>query len=181
MEKDAHYFWVGLFVVVTLTMLTGFVIWLMGTQGNARDYEHYTVYFTDAVTGLEEGSNILYQGVKVGKVMKLRLDKEQANLVKVDAEIARDAPVHAGTRAQIEMQGITGLVHLELKTDPQDKKPPLHKKDERYPVIQGTGSQWTQAMDDLPVITQHIREITAKINSLLNKQTIERLSKFLGG
>jgi phospholipid/cholesterol/gamma-HCH transport system substrate-binding protein len=181
MEKNAHYFWAGLFVVAAFAALTGFLVWLMGAQGDARDYARYTVYFTDTVTGLEEGSGVQYQGVKVGRVLKLRLDGKREELIKADIEVRKETPVHAATKAYIAMQGVTGVVHVELKGEPRDDKPPRRRDDEAYPVLEGTSSQWSRAMDDLPVITQQIREITAKINSLLNEKNMQTLTKLLGG
>jgi phospholipid/cholesterol/gamma-HCH transport system substrate-binding protein len=136
MEKDARYFIVGLFVSATIAALAGFLIWLMGPQDD-KNYNFYTIHFTESVSGLEEGANVEYKGVKAGKVLKMRLSPERSDLVRVDIGVRKDIPVRAGTQASLEMLGLTGLVRLQLATDPQDKRPPPHPEGEKYPVLQG--------------------------------------------
>jgi phospholipid/cholesterol/gamma-HCH transport system substrate-binding protein len=177
MEKGAHYFLVGIFVSISLAALTGFIIWLMAGGRHTRHPDHYTVYFTDPVSGLEEGGAVEYKGVEVGKIMELRLTPGRPELVKVDVEVDNKTPVRAGTKVALEMRGITGLVSLQMVTEPGDNRPPERRDGEKYPVLEGAGSQWAKAMQDLPLITKQMKEVSGKINAFLNKKNMTSLDQ----
>ena len=98
MEKDAHYFTIGVFVSVTLLALVGFSIWLAGVHDFAR-HERYTIYFTEPVSGLDEQATVKYKGVEVGKILGMRLTPMRNDLVKVDVEVKADTPVRSRTIA----------------------------------------------------------------------------------
>ena len=163
MEKDAHYFRVGLFVGICLLALGGFIIWLMGSNG-FKHYDRYTVYFTDSVAGLNDDGVVKYKGVDMGKIVDIRISPDHANLVKVDIEVKRDTPVRAETKAEIQMQGITGQSYIELSTDSLDGKPPQATADERYPVLHGSGSQFAKFLDDMPALSRQLITSLGAIN-----------------
>lgn len=155
MEKDANYFRVGVFVSVSLLCLGAFIIWLMGSHG-FKHYDRYTVYFTDPVSGLNADGVVKYKGVDVGKVVDIRLSPDRANLVKVDVEVKEGTPVRAETKANIQMQGITGQSYIDLATESLDGKPPPRMPDERYPVLRGSGSQLAKFFDDMPNLSREL-------------------------
>ncbi len=140
MEKDARYFAVGLFVTISFMALVGFLIWLISPK-DADDYSYYTVYFTASVGGLEEGSDVRYRGIPVGKVEELRFSDEHTELIKVDIAIDKETPVRKNTKVFMAMQGVTGRIHLELETLSGDKNPPGTPEGEMYPVLKGEGSR----------------------------------------
>lgn len=174
MERTAHYFIVGLFVTATLLALVFFLIWLAGAR-DARSFDMYTVEFRDSISGLEEGSNVQYKGVKVGKVMKLRLVPEDHELVLVDIGVDKATPVHAGTEVTLEAQGITGLVRLEMASKNGVTQPPPLREGNPYPVLKGRGSRLYKALEDIPAITQEVLAISKKLNEFLDEETLAAL------
>ena len=178
MEKDAKYFIVGIFVTISLAALVGFLIWVAGVH-NQRSYTNYTLYFTDAISGLKIGSAVQYKGVEVGKVSAIRLSPDREDLVKVDISVDEQTPVRAGTKASLGMQGVTGMVFVLMTTDVNDDQPPPRVEGERYPVIPGSGTQLSKILDSIPQITQQVLEITKKLNSILDEGNVESLSKTL--
>lgn len=163
MEKDAHYLRVGVFVSVALLMLGGVIIWLMGSHG-FKKYEHYTIYFTDPVGGLNDDGLVKYKGVDVGKISKIRITPEKPALVKVDIEVREGTPVRERTKANIQMQGITGQSYIELATESLDGPPPARVAGERYPVLQGSGSQLAKFFDDMPTLSRQLIGALGSIN-----------------
>ena len=174
MEKNAHYFVVGVFVTVALLGVFMFLIWLASPH-DERTYDYYTVQFKDSISGLEEGSSVDYKGVKVGKVIKMRLTPENDEIVYVDIGIDKNTPVHAHTKATLETQGITGLVRIELSTRQDDTGPPEHREGQKYPVLIGEGSKLYLALEDLPDITNKIVDITKKFDEFLDTETVAAL------
>lgn len=172
MEHKAPYALVGLFVCALVAALIGFLIWMQGDK--EENYANYTVYFTDSVSGLEEGADVDYKGVTVGKVDGMRLAPEDENLVKVDISVKEGTPVKSTSIAKLNMVGVTGLTNLELQPpDKGDKKAPMTKKGEPFPIIEGRPSDLSQAlkkaMKDVPNITQELRAFSGKLNDRMEK------------
>jgi phospholipid/cholesterol/gamma-HCH transport system substrate-binding protein len=165
MEKNANYFVAGLFVSLTLLVLAVFVIWLAGFH-RAGDYDRYTVYFTEPVSGLDKEGAVKYKGIAVGKILSMRLDPNRSDLVKVDIEVERSTPIHGQTTAKVAMQGITGLNYLELITEATDKTAPPHVSGEKYPVLKGTGNALGAFLDELPKLSKHLLETLTAIDEL---------------
>ncbi len=149
MEKNANYFFVGIFVSLAMLALVGFTIWLMAS-GDFGPKQRYTVYFTDTVSGLVNEAAVKYQGVDVGRIVGIRLAPERNDLVKVDIEVREGTPIRAGTSATIELQGITGSSFVELNTPTDDQEPPRRVAGEPYPVLEGRGSELRAFLDELP-------------------------------
>lgn len=178
MEKDAKYFVVGVFVTFCLVCMVGFLIWMAGAH-DQRNYENYTLYFTDPVSGLKVGSGVQYKGVEVGKVKNIRLAEEREDLIKVDIAVDEKTPVREGTKASLSMQGITGMVFIQMNTDLADSRPVPKREGERYPVLEGSGTQLAKIFQDIPEITKEILEISKKLNVFLNDNNMASLGDTL--
>jgi len=176
MERDVRYFWTGLFVLVTLVCMAAFIAWIAGTYDN-RKYDRYTIFFTNAVTGLNTGSVVRYQGIEVGSVLSIRLSDYRRDLVKVDIEIIEDTPVKSTTSATLGMMGITGITFIEIKTPPEDKLPAAKIASEPYPIILGSASQLTQLFETMPKILDNFLMVSDKMNKFLDPETMTTLQK----
>lgn len=176
MEKNSHYFFVGLFVSVAFFALIVFTIWLTGTH-DSKNYDRYTIYFRDAVSGLQNGAVVQYRGINVGRVRDVRLSPDQSELIKVDIEVSDDTPVTSGTDASLATLGVTGLAFINLTTPNDDKTPAKIVVGEKYPVIEGKGTQLSKLFQDIPQISKQVLEMTEKLNSILNDQNVENLNK----
>lgn len=174
MEKNSHYFIVGVFVTAALLALTFFVIWLAGSH-DSRKYAQYTIYFEDSVTGLKQSGIVQYRGVAVGYVTNMRLDPKRNDLIKVDIEIDAATPVRESTRATLGQQGFTGIIFIELSTTDGDNQPAIRMEGERHPIIRGSGTQLAKLFEEMPKITKQILTLTEKMNDVLNADTITSL------
>ncbi|PWR22774.1 MlaD family protein [Zavarzinia aquatilis] len=113
METRANYLLIG---ALTLALLIGgfaFALWLAGA-GRAPAFDRYLIYFSGAIDGLGEGSDVRYNGIKVGSVGKITLDKDDPSRVKVEIEVASGTPVRKDTVAKLESQGITGVAYVQM-------------------------------------------------------------------
>ncbi|MEI9916232.1 MAG: MlaD family protein [Methylovirgula sp.] len=70
METRARYILVGLFALVAIAAGFAFVYWLNSTSGlGKRDV--YQIRFLGAVSGLQIGAAVQYNGIRVGEVTSL--------------------------------------------------------------------------------------------------------------
>ena len=109
MEREANYAAVGAFVLVVALAAALFVYWYSGTSVH-RKYDHYEIYFNGSVSGLEQGAAVRYLGVRVGRVVEMRIDPRDAGRVEVIAAIDSTTPISPRTLAELDLQGVTGLL-----------------------------------------------------------------------
>ncbi|WP_181702330.1 MCE family protein [Chthonobacter albigriseus] len=113
MESRANYAAIGLFVLVMLMAGLGFLFWLTNAGERARQAE-IRVVFSEAVTGLNTGSAVLFNGIKIGEVADLSLDQNDPNTVIAIIRVDRTKPIRTDTRATLSYQGLTGVANLQL-------------------------------------------------------------------
>lgn len=112
METDKHYFFEGLFIIGFALAAALFAVWL-GSPGRHDDVI-YRIYFPESVSGLTVGDPVRYRGVDVGTVKTMIIDPVDSRLVRVEVRLRNDAPVKTDTRASLALQGITGVVNIDL-------------------------------------------------------------------
>lgn len=105
---------IGLFAVVTGALL-GLVLVVFGGLHFWRDRAHYTLYFEDSVYGLESGAEVYLNGVRVGSVREIGIDRRDFRRVRVVIEVDSKTPVRADTKAYLRLAGITGLRVIDLR------------------------------------------------------------------
>ncbi len=113
METKARYSLIGAFTLLVIAAGFAFVYWLEGS-GGFQQRAVYRIEFRGSVAGLNVGAGVLFNGVRVGEVMELRLDPAQPKRVEVTIAIAKATPVRADTRAGIDYQGIAGVPTISL-------------------------------------------------------------------
>jgi phospholipid/cholesterol/gamma-HCH transport system substrate-binding protein len=123
MENKANYVLIGAFVLLAAGALALFTLWIAGNPLN-RSYSDYDVVFNGPVNGLSEGGEVRFNGIKVGEVQTLRLDREDPNNVIAHIRVDAQTPVRTDSVAQLNFMGITGVTFIQiLAGDP--RKPML--------------------------------------------------------
>ena len=133
MESRVNYTAVGAFVVLLGLALAGAIWWLAHAHQHA-DSRRYLIYATDNVNGLRTSSDVLYRGVRVGRVASIAIDPHNAALVRIEIDLDRGVPVRADTVAQLSPQGVTGLSVINLSGG-HSTRPLLARPGQSEPVI----------------------------------------------
>ena len=175
MEREANYVAVGAFILLVLAMAVGFVLWYSDAN-DSRDYELYEVYFTGSVSGLDRGSPVRYLGVDVGRVRRLYIDKRDASRIVAVAEIDREAPISSATRASLGLQGVTGLLFINLKEVPGVNKTVPLAMGERYPVIESIASDFDVFLSSLPELMGRANDMLSRIGRVFSDENLNGLA-----
>jgi len=172
MDRDANYVAVGAFVVLVLAMATVFVLWYTNAN-ERREYQRYEVYFSGSVSGLNEGSTVRYLGVNVGKVARIRLDPRAANRVLALIDVDKATPVGANTLARLSMQGVTGLLFIDLSqaSDATIAAAPAVPS-QGFPVIRAVPSDFDIFVSSLPELVADATRVTRRLNTLLGDDNL---------
>jgi phospholipid/cholesterol/gamma-HCH transport system substrate-binding protein len=133
METRANYVLIGAFVLIAAAALMLFVVWIAKAPFS-RDFDVYDVVFDGPVNGLGKGGEVRFNGIKVGEVSRLSLDRKDPN--KVIARISVDAqtPVRVDSKAQLNFLGITGVTFIQILAG-SPEKPMLQRTDPNVPAI----------------------------------------------
>ena len=113
METRASYVLIGAFTVLSILAGLGFMVWLAKVQLD-RTYAYYDILF-DTVAGLALASPVQFNGVDVGKVTAIDLDRDDPGRVRVRIELISATPVRQGTEAVLQSQGVTGVSVVSLE------------------------------------------------------------------
>lgn len=113
MENKANYALVGGFATLVIAALFGFVYWF-NSADSAGPRTPYDVVFQGSVAGLGGGTDVLFNGVKVGDVINVRIDPSDPSRVVARIAVREETPVMNDTRAILEVQGLTGMAHIQL-------------------------------------------------------------------
>ncbi len=171
MEREANYTAVGAFVLLVVTMAGLFVYWYAGSA-DARDYKRYEIYFEGSVSGLSRGSTVRYLGVEVGRVVAIRIDKRAADRVQVIADIDSHTPISDATLASLSLQGVTGLLYIDLLANGDPKRRMDSVPSEAYPVIDSVRSNFDLFLASLP-------DLVGRASQVLSDENIDAISKTL--
>jgi len=179
MEKNANYALVGLSSLILFIGLVIFVVWLARLRINA-EYDLYDIIFQGPINGLSQGGEVRFNGIKVGEVTKIALDRTNPSRVIARARVTSDVPIKTDSYATLEPQGITGVNYVQITAGAANK--PLLKNTVPRGTIPILRSQ-RSALSDLlqgggTVLTRTI-EALDRVNRVLSDQNIKTFSTAL--
>src|SRR6202050_909470 len=178
MDRDVNYVAVGAFVLLVVAMAVSFVFWYTDQQ-DKRTYQRYEIYFPGSVSGLTARSPVRYLGVDVGRVVRIMLDPLQHKTVQVIADIESTAPIDDRTRASLSLQGVTGLLFVDLEQDPKAESTGALEQGQRYPMIRSRRSDFDVLLSNLPALTTHLVELADHFNEIFSDENVRGLKTTL--
>ncbi len=114
METKANYVLVGIFTLAICMLAFGFVYWI-ARYGDKTETATLEIRILGSVTGLAEGSQVLFNGIKVGSVRRLKIDDKNPDAVIAQTEVDATTPITRSTQATLGFAGLTGQAFIELK------------------------------------------------------------------
>jgi phospholipid/cholesterol/gamma-HCH transport system substrate-binding protein len=174
-EREANYTAVGAFVLFIVLAGIGFVYWYSDSREH-REYHRYEIYFTGSVSGLDKGSAVRYLGVGVGRVVELLIDPRDSARVEVIVDIDAATPISEHTVAQLQLQGVTGLLYIDLMDDRTGKRAAPAIAGFRFPVIRSAPSQFDVFLSSLPELVADAGEVVRRANQLLSDTNLNAVA-----
>jgi len=178
MEREANYAAVGAFVLLVALLGVLFVYWYSDSREH-RDYNRYEIYFTGSVSGLDRGAAVRYLGVGVGRVVDMRIDQRDSSRVEVIVDIDATTPISAHTVAELQLQGVTGLLYIDLRGDRGNKRPPQTVAGLKYPVIRSAPSGFDVFLASLPEVLAAAGTVVQRAGLLLSDANLHAVASTL--
>jgi phospholipid/cholesterol/gamma-HCH transport system substrate-binding protein len=168
------------FVLLLLVMGVLFVYWYADSREH-RDFVRYEIYFDGTVSGLTTGGPVRYLGVDVGRVQRIHIDPRADNRVQVVADIDSTTPVSDRTLAQLSLQGVTGLLYIDLQQQRSDdfRRVLAAVPSERYPVIRSVHSDLDQFLSSLPSLAARTNDLFDRSARLLSDNNIRAMTRLI--
>lgn len=179
MEREANYAAVGAFVLLVLAMAGLFVYWYADGREH-RQFTRYEIYFQGSVSGLTKGSTVRYLGVDIGRVAEMRIDPRSPARVQIIVDVDSSAPVSERTVAELSLQGVTGLLYVDLLGRADGKVLADPVPSEHYPVIRSVRSGFDVFVSGMPELVGKAGEVTQRLTLLLSDENLKSVAGTLG-
>lgn len=133
METRANYVLIGAFVLMAAAALMLFVVWIAKAPFS-KNFQTYDVIFEGPVNGLGVGGEVRFNGIKVGEVKRLSLDRKDPNKVIARINVDAQTPVRIDSKAELNFLGITGVTFIQILAGSPEKKM-LERTDPNVPAV----------------------------------------------
>lgn len=175
MDNKVNYTVVGLFVVILCVALFAIVVWL-SDWGKSQSWDHYVVYTKESVSGLLPQAQVNFNGVKVGQVQTIALNKNDPQQVRILLEVKKGTPINQSTVATLKSQGITGVTYVGLSATQATAPPIPVRPGHKYPAIASKPSLLATLSDTLQDSAKHITGLTENLNKVVDEKNQQAIA-----
>lgn len=177
METRAHHKLIGALSLLILAAAISFTLWL-SKSSHDKQYDLYDIVFEEAVSGLNEGSIVEFNGIRIGEVISLRFDQKDAKKVIARVRVDHAAPIRSDTEAKLVSSGITGLSVIRLSSG-NNTNSVLLSDDDGVPVIIASPSPLTKLLASGEDMLTTANGILLQTRSLLSDDNLNHVKHTL--
>ena len=175
METRANYVLIGAFTLAVIAAAFGFVLWFQSLH-TTKARSPLRVIFEGPATGLRNGGSVNFNGIRVGEVVRVKLDNPRR--VVALAMIENNAPIRKDTLVGLEFQGLTGVAAISLKGG-EEGAPPVPLDEDGVPVLTADPAALQDVTESIRATLQNVNRIVAD-NQESVKNSLRNLETFTG-
>ena len=166
METRANYVVIGAFTLAAVVGAFLFVMWIAGyaTPGGHRTFQ---VVFNGSVSGLSNGANVNFNGIKVGEVTHLTFSRSDPHQVVADIDVSADAPINRNTKARLETAGITGAAAVALLGSSQAGAPLVGQNGQPAVIYAEQSVQLQDIIDNVAALSTRATSVLDDADKIL--------------
>ncbi|MBF0476885.1 MAG: MCE family protein [Deltaproteobacteria bacterium] len=200
MSAQAHYFKIGLFVIIAVAIAIVAIV-VLGAGAIFQKRVMVETYFDTSVQGLDKGSPVKYRGVQIGKVEEISMvaavydvDRRHimvrmsltiqdfGDLTKEQVYTSLKGDVEKGLRVHLAPQGLTGTAYMEWDfVDPTYNHPMKIDWKPKYLYIPSTPNTIARLSDALDRVMRTFDKIDIRDLALNMEQIVSKVNDKLGG
>jgi phospholipid/cholesterol/gamma-HCH transport system substrate-binding protein len=173
MEYRSNEIKAGIFILISLLILTAFLVIILGL-GRWEEKLEYRSRF-GYIGGIEEGSLVRFAGMEVGRVVGFSLPNSGGSQIEVIMEISKGTPIRSNSEAFLSSIGLMSAHHIEITAGTPDG--PLLRPNSLISSKEVAGiAQMSGPMSD---VTSQANILLKRLNDLLNDENRRNLSEML--
>jgi phospholipid/cholesterol/gamma-HCH transport system substrate-binding protein len=177
METRANFVLIGLFTLLGILGSLVFFLWLAKVEVDRR-YAYYDILF-EHVSGLSEAGDVRFNGLPVGQVIRMALDREDPSRVRVRVEIDAATPVKTDTVATLELMGVTGVSYVDLTGGSPEAERLVAAAGQDVPVIASRRSAVQSLFMGGPELLEKAITLLDKLNTAVGPENQEAFGNIL--
>lgn len=177
MEIRANYIMVGLFTLLVFLAGLGFTLWL-GSKEKGVAMTEYDISVNESVKGLSVNNDVLFNGIRVGKVTEIKISRLNPKEVRVRIAIAADTPVREDSAAQLELRGITGISVIAISGGTVSS-PIMHIQEGTVGEIKYAPSTISSVVSQLPDVIESSNKLLQRLEQTFSPQNAQALTDIL--
>ena len=179
METRAHYVAVGTFVLVILVAAAGAVLWL-GHVEFGQEFKTYYIFFRGSVAGLTRGSAVQYNGIPVGRVTDIRVDRDNLSQIQVTVEVNSNlVEIKTDARAFLDTNILSGVSTVQIRGGTQQAPILEPESGHHVAIIRAEQNELEALRASLPELMRDLREVSHNLNSLLDERNRQAVADTL--
>lgn len=160
----------GIFLAVSLLLLAAILAVFIAPRLQEEGDTYFINFKKMSVNGVNEGSDVKYQGVRIGNVSSMNVNPEDLSSIMVYVNIRKGFPVKKDMRAKLQYAGITGMRFVEISGGTTQSESLLPGSE--IPMGKGLGEK---AED----IVLNVDSVVEAVNNILNKENQDRIAALL--
>ncbi len=174
MVSKAQKIRLGIFLITGITFLIVLLVLIAGTKLMEKRDTFFVIYDDVSVNGLQVGGQVMYHGIRIGRVDDIRIQKNDVTKVIVELSVKKDTPIKEDIEATLVSVGITGLKQVEL-TGGTNKAKTLKPRS----FIKPGKSLLDNITDKAEAIANKVEIVLENIIGLTNKENQDKFSSIL--
>ncbi len=177
METRANFALIGAMVIASLVGFALFTLWLGQSQFN-RDFDIYDIVFEGPVS-LESGASVRFNGINVGEVTAVMIDRTNDQMVRARIRVSSDTPVRTDSVATIDFAGITGLTFVQIMAGSTGAPLLTRAPGAPIPEIQSIANPLAEVFDSGAKIIDNANQSMESLRNILSDENAEALTRIL--
>ncbi len=179
METRAHYVAVGVFILLAISAAFSAVLWLGRVEFRERLRPYY-IFFRGSVAGLSRGSQVQYNGIPVGRVSDIRVDKD--NIAQVQVTVLIDTSlveIRTDARAYLDTNILSGVATIQIRGGTQQASILEPAPGHEHPIIKAGRTELEEVKSSLPQLVSDLRHASKSLNQLLDERNLQAVADSL--
>jgi len=177
METRSHHLLIGIFTLLAVAAIITFTLWLSKNSADKK-YDLYDIVFSEAISGLNKGGIVEFNGIRIGQVVSLRFDTKDAKKVIARVSVESSAPIRSDTEAKLMSSGITGVSVIRLMSGNQTNSI-LLSDDDGIPVIIASPSPLSKLLSNGEDVLTSINEVLIQTRQLMSQENLSSVKQTL--
>lgn len=180
METRANYVLIGSITVIVFALAMLFAIWLARISFT-REFSTYDVVFDGPARGIGAGTEVRFNGIRVGEVRDLFIDPVKETSVVARVRIGATWPVRDNSEVRLEPIGLTGLNLIQISSSSTEGGGRLLRQriGGAPPRVSARGAALDEILASSETITRNATEALAGAQQMLTKDNADRFARIL--